>query len=409
MVRGASAANAWRADFPALEQRVHDRPLVYLDSASTTLKPHVVLRAVENMLARECANVHRGVHALSEAATASYEAARGKVARMIGAARAHEIVFTRGTTESINLVAQTLGRARVGPGDAVLVTELEHHSNLVPWQMLCRERGAQLRVLPIDESGQLRLDLLPTLLGERTRLVALSHASNVLGTVNPVAQVARLAHERGALVLVDGAQAVAHLPVDVKALDCDFYAFSAHKMYGPTGVGVLYGCEALLETMPPWQGGGDMVLEVRWEGTTYQQPPYRFEAGTPNIAGVVGLGAAVDYRDGIGLDALSAHERVLGERAMQALGELPGLRILGTAPGKLAIVSFVLGSIHPHDAGTVLDREGIAVRTGHHCAQPLMARFGVAGTVRASFALYNTAQEVDALARGLRRVIEAFA
>jgi cysteine desulfurase/selenocysteine lyase len=393
----------WRADVPALGQRVHGRPLVYLDNASTTLKPRTVIEAVDRMLSRECANVHRGVHALSEAATASYEAARTKVAHMLHA-EPREIVFTRGTTESINLVAQTLGRKLLRAGDSVLVTEMEHHSNLVPWQLLCEERGARLEVLPVDDRGVLRVDSI----SERVKIVALSHVSNVLGTINPVAEIAKLAHARSALVIVDGAQAVAHLPVDVQALGCDFYAFSAHKMFGPPGVGVLWGRAALLESMPPWQGGGEMVLEVRLEGATYREPPYRFEAGTPNIAGVVGLGAAVDHRENL-LPAVAAHERELAARAMQAVGEVPGVRILGTAPDKIAIVSFTVDGVHPHDVATVLDHEGIAVRAGHHCAQPLMTRFGVSGTVRASFAYYNMLDEIDALVRGLAAVREAFA
>jgi cysteine desulfurase/selenocysteine lyase len=393
----------WRADVPALGQRVHGRPLVYLDNASTTLKPRTVIEAVDRMLSRECANVHRGVHALSEAATASYEGARAKVAQMLHA-EPREVVFTRGTTESINLVAQTLGRKRVGAGDSVLVTEMEHHSNLVPWQMLCQERGARLEVLPVDDRGVLRVDRI----GERVKIVAIAHVSNVLGTINPVAEIAQAAHARGALVVIDGAQAVAHLPVDVQTLGCDFYAFSAHKMFGPPGTGVLWGRAALLESMPPWQGGGEMVAEVRLEGASYREPPYRFEAGTPNIAGVVGLGAAVDHRANL-LPAVAAHEHELAARALQAIGEVPGVRIIGSAPDKIAIVSFTVEGVHPHDVATVLDHEGIAVRAGHHCAQPLMTRFGVVGTVRASFAYYNTLDEIDALVRGLHAVREAFA
>jgi cysteine desulfurase/selenocysteine lyase len=397
----------WRADVPALHQSVHGHPLVYLDNASTTLKPRSVIDAVDRMLSRECANVHRGVHSLSEAATASYEAAREKVARMLHA-EPREVVFTRGTTESINLAAQTLGRQLVRAGDSVLVTEMEHHSNLVPWQLLCQQQNARLEVLPVDDRGALRMELLPERLHARTKLVAVSHVSNVLGTINPIAEIARQAHERGALVIVDGAQALAHLAVDVQALGCDFYAFSAHKMFGPPGVGVLWGRAALLESMPPWQGGGDMVLEVRLDRATYQEPPHRFEAGTPNIAGVVGLGAAVDHREAL-LHAVTPHEHELCARAMQAIGAVPGVKILGTAAERIAIVSLTVDGVHPHDVAQVLDHEGIAVRAGHHCAQPLMTRFGVAGTVRASFAYYNTLDEIDALVRGLSAAREAFA
>jgi cysteine desulfurase / selenocysteine lyase len=397
----------WRADVPALHQSVHGHPLVYLDNASTTLKPRTVIDAVDRMLSRECANVHRGVHSLSEAATASYEAAREKVARTLRA-QPGEIIFTRGTTESINLVAQTLGRNVVQAGDSVLVTEMEHHSNLVPWQILCRQQNARLEVLPVDDRGVLRMELLSERLHPRTKLVAVTHVSNVLGTINPVAEIVKQAHACGALVIVDGAQALAHLSVDVQALGCDFYAFSAHKMFGPPGVGVLWGRAALLDSMPPWQGGGDMVLEVQIDRATYQAPPHRFEAGTPNIAGVVGLGAAADHRETL-LPAFAAHEHELCAHAMQAIGNVAGVRILGTAPDKIAIVSFTVDGVHPHDVAQVLDHEGIAVRAGHHCAQPLMTRFGVPGTVRASFAYYNTLDDIEALVRGLGAVREAFA
>jgi cysteine desulfurase/selenocysteine lyase len=387
-----------RADFPALHQTVHGRSLVYLDSAATALKPRTVIDAVCRMLAEECANVHRGVHALSEAATASYEAVRGRVARLLGVADPAEIVFTRGTTEAINLAAQSFGRAFLRPGDEVLVTELEHHANLVPWQLCCADRGATLRVLPIDDQGGLRLDLLPDLLGPRTRLVAMSHVSNVLGTIQPVRQIAELAHACGAAVLVDGAQAAPHLPLDLPALGCDLYALSGHKLFGPTGAGVLWGRAALLEALPPWQGGGGMVRSVTLSGARYREPPYRFEAGTPDIAAVVGLGAAVDYlRER--LPAAAAHEALLLSRARAVLAEVPGLRVLGRP--QVPLLSFTVDGIHPHDLGTVLDRHGVAVRTGHQCAQPLHARLGVPATTRASFALYNTLEEVDALGRAL--------
>jgi cysteine desulfurase / selenocysteine lyase len=399
---------AVRRDFPALDQSVHGRPLVYLDNASTTLKPRAVIDAVRRAFERECANVHRGSHALSAAATELYEAARAKARGFVGAASAGEIVFVRGTTEAINLVAQSYGRANVGPGDEVLVTELEHHSNFVPWKMLCDDRGAVLRVLPAGEGGELRLDLLPGLLGPKTRVVAVSHVSNALGTVNPVAAIARLAHEAGAVVVVDGAQAVAHGPVDVGALGCDFYAFSGHKAFGPTGIGVLYGREALLEAMPPWQGGGDMVLSVSEARVRYRELPYKFEAGTPNVAGVFGLGAALEYLAALGPERVIAHEAALLDRALSALSALPGVRPFAAPARRAPVVSFAIEGVHPHDVATVLDREGVALRGGHHCAQPLLRRIGVAGTCRASFALYNTPAEVDALAAALGVVIEAF-
>jgi cysteine desulfurase/selenocysteine lyase len=391
-----------RADVPALHQTVRGRPLVYLDNASTTLKPQVVIDAVQRTMARECANVHRGVHALSEAATALYEGARAEVAAFVGA-RTAEIVFTRGTTESVNLVARTWGRANLGPGDTVVVTAMEHHSNLVPWQMICRERGARLHVLPITDDGEL-VPALP----DRAKLVAVSHVSNVLGTINPVAELCRAAHERGALVFVDGAQAAGHLPVDVRALGCDFYAFSAHKVYGPTGTGVLWARAELLDAMPPWLGGGDMVLSVTLEDATYREPPFKFEAGTPNIAGVVGLGAAVDYTGGLGWDAAAAHERRLLDRATAALREIRGVRLLGAARERIGIVAFDLDGVHPHDVATIVDREGIAIRSGHHCAEPLHRRLGLQASARASFAFYNTEAEVDALAAAVRLAAETF-
>jgi cysteine desulfurase / selenocysteine lyase len=398
---------AVRADFAALAQEVHGRPLVYLDNASTTFKPRAVVDAVRRAFERECANVHRGSHALSAAATELYEAARAKARDFLGAASEREIVFVRGTTEAINLVAQSYGRAHVGPGDEVLVTELEHHSNFVPWKHLCDERGAALRVLPAGEGGELRLDLLPQFFGPKTKIVAVSHASNALGTVNPVAEIARLAHDAGAIVVVDGAQAVGHGPVDVRALGCDLYAFSGHKLFGPTGVGVLYGREALLERMPPWQGGGDMVLSVSAERVRYRELPYKFEAGTPNVAGAFGLAAALDYVAALGPARIAAHEAGLLDRALAALASLPGVRPFDAPRRRAPIVSFEVEGVHPHDVVTVLDRQGVALRGGHHCAQPLMRRLGVAGTCRASFALYNTEAEVDALARALGVAIEA--
>jgi cysteine desulfurase / selenocysteine lyase len=400
---------AVRRDFPILDQIVHGHPLVYLDNAASSQKPHAVIEAEREAYETYYANIHRGVHSLSMRATDAYEAARAKVQRFLNAASTREIIFTRGTTESINLVAATYGRRNVLPGDEVLVTALEHHSNIVPWQMLCEEKGAVLRVAPIDDRGQVVLDELVALLGPRTRLVAVAHVSNALGTILPVKRIVEAAHARGVPVLIDGAQAVPHAPVDVRALDCDFYALSAHKVYGPSGVGVLYGKQALLEAMPPYQGGGDMILSVSFEKTTYNELPYKFEAGTPNIAGVIGLGAALDYVAAVGLPRIAAHEADLLQYATKRLHEIPGLRIVGTAEEKAAVISFVLEGIHPHDVGTILDYEGIAVRTGHHCAQPVMARFGLPATARASFAVYNTREEVDALVQGLHKVQEVFA
>jgi cysteine desulfurase/selenocysteine lyase len=399
-----------RADFPALAQTVHGRPLVYLDSASTAQKPRAVIDAVVRMLERDCANIHRGVHALSAAATEAYENVREKVRRFVGAEDAREIVFTRGTTEAVNLVAQAYGRRAVGPGDEVLVSVLEHHSNLVPWQMLCQERGASLRAIPLDAEGRIDLARAGELITPRTRIVAVSHVSNAIGTVAPVREIARMARERGAAVLVDGAQAAPHLQVDVRAIGCDFYCFSGHKLFGPTGAGVLYGRRERLDAMPPWQGGGDMILSVSLDETLYADPPHRFEAGTPDIAAVVGLGAAIDYVEALGIDAVAAHEHALLAHGVRALSAVPGLRLFGP-PGegeRAAILSFALPGVHPHDAGTLLDQYGIAVRTGHHCAEPLMRRLGVPGTVRASLAFYNTREEIDALAEALAVVVETF-
>lgn len=405
----ASGYDAWRvrADFPALRQRVHGRPLVYLDNAATTQKPRPVIDALLRFYTADCANVHRGVHALSERATRAYEEARATVARFLNA-QTHEIVFTGGATEAINLAAQTFGRSELRPGDEILISALEHHSNIVPWQMLAEQTGARLRVAPINDRGEIILEEFERLLGARTRLVAVAHVSNALGTINPVEEITRLAHARGARVLVDGAQSVAHMKVDVRALDCDFYAFSGHKLYGPTGIGVLYGKAELLEAMPPYQGGGDMIRSVTFEKTLYNDPPYRFEAGTPPIAGAIGLAAAIEYLEGLGLPTVARHEHELLEVATATLQRIPGLRIIGTARRKAAVVSFVMDGVHPHDVATILDREGVAVRAGHHCAQPVMQRFGLPATTRASFALYNTREDVDALARALYRVREIF-
>ena len=397
-----------REDFPILHTTARGKPLVYLDNAATTQKPRAVIDALVRYYERDNANVHRGVHELSERATLEYEAARGKVSRLLNAREEREIVFVRGTTEAINLAAQSFGRSRVGPGDEVLLTAMEHHSNIVPWQLLCQERGARLRVLPIDDRGELALDELDELLGPRTRLLALAHVSNALGTVNPVREIVAAAHARRVPVLVDGAQAVAHGPVDVQALGCDFYAFSGHKLYGPTGIGALWARAELLEAMPPWQGGGDMISSVTFEKTTYNAVPYKFEAGTPHIAGAIGLGAAIDYLEAVGLARAAAWEAELLRHAVEALEELPRVRLVGTARERASVVSFLVDGVHPHDVGTILDQEGIAIRTGHHCAQPVMDRFGIPATARASFALYNTHEEVDALVRALHRVIEVF-
>jgi cysteine desulfurase/selenocysteine lyase len=398
-----------RADFPALAQSVHGKPLVYLDSAATTQKPRAVIDAVSRFYSEDNANVHRGVHALSERATAGLEAAREKVRRFLGAAHAEEIIFVRGVTEAVNLVAHTFGKMRVRVGDEVVVTALEHHSNLVPWQLLCAESGAQLRVVDIDDRGELRLDEMERALGPRTRLLALAHVSNALGTVNPVRRVVELAHARGVPVLVDGAQAAPHLPIDVQQLGCDFYALSGHKMYGPMGIGVLYGRAALLEEMPPWQAGGEMVSSVSFEKATWQKPPYKFEAGTPDVAGAIGLGAAVDYLESLGRARVSEHERGVLEYARALLKDVPGLRLLGDARERTAVLSFSIEGVHPHDAGTILDLEGVAVRSGHLCAQPLLRRLGVTATVRASFAVYNRRADADALLAGVRKVRETLA
>jgi cysteine desulfurase/selenocysteine lyase len=399
---------AVRAQFPILRTTVHGKPLVYLDNAASVQKPRVVIDAERTLYEEYYANIHRGVHSLSMKATDAYEAARVKVQRFLNAASPREVIFTRGTTEGINLVASSYGRKHVGEGDEVLVTGLEHHSNIVPWQMLCEEKRARLRVAPIDDDGDVILDEYERLLSPHTRIVAVAHVSNALGTVNPLAEMVRLAHARGVPVLVDGAQAAPHRALDVRELGCEFYTFSSHKVYGPPGVGALYGRADLLGAMPPYQGGGDMILSVTFEKTIYNELPAKFEAGTPNIAGAIGLGAALDWVNGLGLDRIAAHEHSLLEYGTRRLLEVPGLRLIGTAREKAAVLSFVLEGVHPHDIGTVLDYEGVAVRTGHHCAQPVMERFKVPATARASLAAYNTTDEIDALVRGLHRVREVF-
>jgi cysteine desulfurase/selenocysteine lyase len=399
---------AIRRDFPILAREVYGKPLVYLDNAASAQKPEAVIRAERDVYEKCYANIHRGVHWLSVHATDAYDAAREKARAFINAADTREIIFVRGTTEAVNLVAQTYGRTRVRAGDEILITGLEHHSNIVPWQLLCEEKGAALRVAPLTDSGEVDLDAMDRLITPRTRIVSVAHLSNALGTVLPIRRIVEMAHARGVPVLVDGAQAVPRMSVDVRALDCDFYAFSSHKIYGPTGVGVLYGKTALLDEMPPYQGGGDMIRSVTFEKTTFNALPYKFEAGTPNIAGGIAFGAALDYVSGIGLGSIEAHERDLLQYATASVSEIPGLRIIGTAREKAGVLSFVLDRVHPHDIGTVLDREGIAIRTGHHCAQPVMDRFGLPATARASFGLYNTREEVDALVRAIHKVIGMF-
>jgi cysteine desulfurase/selenocysteine lyase len=398
-----------RRDFPILGRTIHGKPLVSLDNAATTQKPQAVIDAMVRSYAEDNANIHRGVHLLSERATRAYEDSREKVRTFLNAADHREIIFVRGTTEAINLVAQTFGRANITQGDEVLITEMEHHSNIVPWQLICEEKGAQLKVIPITDEGELRMDLVDSLLTDRTRMVAVVHVSNSLGTINPIAAIVEKAHARGIPVLVDGAQAVAHMTVDVQALGCDFYAMSGHKLFGPTGIGVLWGRLPLLEKMPPYQGGGDMISAVSFKKTTYNVVPNKFEAGTPNIAGSVGLGAAIDYLNGIDAAAMQAYEDELLAYGTKALTSVPGIRIIGTASKKASILSFVMEDVHPHDIGTILDQEGVAIRTGHHCTQPLMERMGVPATARASLALYNTKEEIDALVGALARVREIFA
>ena len=400
---------AVREDFPILKTRVHGKPLVYLDNAASAQKPQAVIDAERAVYEQYYSNIHRGVHQLSMQSTDAYEAARVKIQKFLGAKESREIILLRGTTEAQNLVAQTYGRRHVGPGDEVLITTLEHHSNIVPWQMLCEEKQAVLKVAPIDDAGDVDLDAFERLITPRTKIVAVAHVSNALGTINPIRKLAALAHAQGAVFAVDGAQGVPHLAIDVADLDCDFYSFSGHKLYGPSGVGALYGKASLLEAMPPWQGGGDMIASVTFERTTYNVLPHKFEAGTPNIAGVIGLGAAIDYVNGIGLSAIAAHESDLLTYGTEALRSVSGLRLVGTAREKASVLSFVIEGIHPHDIGTILDYEGVAVRTGHHCAQPVMDRYGVPATARASLACFNTREELDALVVGLHRVREMFA
>ncbi len=403
-------AEAVRAAFPILGTLVHGKPLVYLDSAASAQKPQVVIDAERRVYETLYANVHRGVHDLSMRASDAYEAARAKVARFIGADGVKEIVFLRGTTEAINLVAQTYGRVHVAEGDEVLITALEHHANIVPWQMLCHEKGAKLVVAPINDAGEVEMAAFESLLSARTKIVAVAHVSNALGTINDVPRMAAATRERApeAVVLVDGAQAVPHMPVDVSSLGCDFYCFSAHKMYGPSGIGALWGRKALLDAMPPWQGGGDMILSVSFEKTTYNEAPFKFEAGTPNIAGTIAFGAAIDFLTGLGMNAINAAESDLLGYGTAALSALPGLRLIGTAAHKASVLSFVLEGVHPHDAGSILDYEGVAVRTGHHCAQPVMERFNVPATIRASLGVYNTREDIDVLVRGILKVQEMF-
>jgi cysteine desulfurase/selenocysteine lyase len=397
-----------RRDFPILAQTVNGRPLVYLDSGASSQRPVAVLRAIEEYETHSHANIHRGVHALSQAATEAFEGARERVRRFINARSTKEIIFVRGTTEAINLVAQSFARPRFKAGDEIIVTALEHHANIVPWQIVCEQTGCTLKVAPINKRGELLFDEYVKLLSPRTRLVAVAHVSNALGSILPVKRIVDAAHAQGAVVLVDGAQAVPHSHVDVRALGCDFYAFSGHKLYGPTGIGVLYGREELLQAMPPWQGGGDMILSVSFEKTTYNDLPAKFEAGTPNISGAVGLAAAMDYVESLGLDAIAAHEQRLVELATAELQKIPGVQIVGTAANKASIVSFTMDGVHPHDLGTILDHEGVAVRTGHHCAMPLMTFLGLPATARASFGVYNTEKDVASLAAALGKAREVF-
>ena len=397
-----------RRDFPILREKVRGKPLVYLDNAATSQKPQVVIETLQKYYSRENANIHRGIHFLSERATQAYEDARAKVGGFLNAAESREIIFVRGTTEGINLVAQSYGRKFIGEEDEIILSAMEHHSNIVPWQILCEQVGARLRIIPMNDDGELLIDEYERLLSDRTKVVAVTHLSNALGTINPIKQIIQIAHRHGVPVLVDGAQAVSHLKVDVRNLDCDFYAFSGHKLYGPTGVGVLYGRASLLDAMPPYQGGGDMIRSVTFEKTLYNVLPYKFEAGTPNIAGGIGLGAAIDYLSQVGLDLVAAYERELLDYATDAVSTITGVQIIGTAKEKAGILSFVLEGVHAHDVGTILDQEGIAIRTGHHCAMPVMQRFGVPATARASLAFYNTKEEVDALVGAIHKVKRVF-
>ena len=397
-----------RDDFPILKQQVNGRPLVYLDNGATSQKPQSVIDAIVHYYTTENSNVHRGVHTLSQQATEGYEGARAKIRQFINAGEDREIIFTRNTTEGINLVAHSYGRQNVGPGDDIIVSNMEHHSNIVPWQMLCEEKGANLRVVPIDDTGELLMDEYEKMLSPRTKLVSITHVSNALGTILPAAQIVRMAHAHGVPVLLDGAQAVPHMPVDMKELDCDFYVFSGHKLFGPTGIGILYGKAEYLEAMPPFMGGGDMIKSVTFEKTIYNDLPYKFEAGTPDIAGAIALGAAVDYVSNLGFDQITAHEAELLAYGTEALSSIAGVKLIGTAPHKAGILSFVMDAAHPHDIGTILDEQGIAIRTGHHCAQPVMQRFQIPATARASLAFYNTKEDIDALVKGIDRVLEVF-
>jgi cysteine desulfurase/selenocysteine lyase len=400
--------NKVRNDFPILKQQINGHPLVYLDNGATSQKPQSVIDAIVNYYTTTNSNVHRGVHTMSQQATDGYEGARSKVREFINAGKDEEIIFTRNTTEGINLVAHSYGRQNIGPGDDIIVSNMEHHSNIVPWQMLCEEKGANLKVVPIDDSGELIMDEYEKMLSPRTKLVSITHVSNALGTILPAAQIVAMAHAHGAPVLLDGAQAVPHMPVDMKELDCDFYVFSGHKLYAPTGIGILYGKEEYLNAMPPFLGGGEMIKSVTFEKTIYNDLPYKFEGGTPDIAGAIGLGAAIDYVNALGFDDITAHEEELLEYGTVALSSIEGLRIVGTAANKAGILSFVMDKAHPHDIGTILDEQGIAVRTGHHCAQPVMQRFQIPATARASLAFYNTKEDIDALVKGIDRVLEVF-
>jgi cysteine desulfurase/selenocysteine lyase len=400
--------NKIRGDFPILKKKVHGKNLVYLDNAATTQKPLQVLDKIEEYYTTTNANIHRGVHALSQQATDAFESARIKIKQFINALGKNQIIFTRGTTEAINLVAQTYGRANVKEGDEIIISHMEHHSNIVPWQMLCKEKGAKLRIIPIDDNGELIYEEFESLVNEKTKLVSIVYVSNSLGTVNPVKNIIDFAHQFNIPVLVDAAQAVNHVTVDVQKLDCDFLAFSGHKIYGPTGIGALYGKVDLLDIMPPYQGGGDMISKVTFEETTYNELPHKFEAGTPDIAGAIGLGAAIEYVSKIGIENIKEHETELLNYATEKVSQIPGLRIIGTAKEKMSVLSFVLENIHPHDIGTFLDFEGVAIRTGHHCTQPVMQRFKIPATSRASFAMYNTKEEVDVLVNGLKKIIEVF-
>lgn len=397
-----------RSDFPILSQLVHGKPLVYLDNAATTQKPLHVLHSLENYYYKQNANIHRGVHALSQEATEAFESARIKVKKFINALGKNEIIFTKGTTESINLVAQTYGRKVLNEGDDIIISEMEHHSNIVPWQLLCEEKKANLKVIPIDENGEIIFEEFEKLISEKTKLISVVYASNSLGTVNPVRKIIKLAHSYNVPVLLDAAQAINHLDIDVQELDCDFLAFSGHKLYGPTGIGILYGKVNHLENMPPYQGGGDMIAKVTFEKTTYNELPHKFEAGTPNIAGAIGLGAAIDYVSNVGLNKIAAYENTLLEYATDKIKTLKGLRVIGTAKNKISVLSFVLDNVHPHDVGTFLDFEGVAIRTGHHCTQPVMDKFKIPATSRASFGMYNTIEEVDVLYNGLKKILEVF-